>query len=109
MTPSCNRKSMAGNPPPTVRAPVLDPTVKITRTCAELFEVGGDAFQIPTPCAWVIAPGRRLCTGTHLYCCESEPMDLPYSHHLVHSGPGPVVIRCIWRGQANSWTMTGEK
>jgi hypothetical protein len=27
--PPCNRKSMAGNPPPTVRAPVLDPTVKI--------------------------------------------------------------------------------
>ncbi len=26
MTPPRNRKSVAGNPPPTVRAPVLDPT-----------------------------------------------------------------------------------
>ena len=28
MTPSRNRKSAAGNPPPTVRAPVLDPTLR---------------------------------------------------------------------------------
>ncbi len=28
MTPPRNRKSVAGNPPPTVRAPVLDPTKK---------------------------------------------------------------------------------
>ena len=26
MNPPCNRKSAAGNPPPTARAPVLDPT-----------------------------------------------------------------------------------
>jgi len=26
VTPPLNRKSVAGNPPPTVRAPVLDPT-----------------------------------------------------------------------------------
>jgi hypothetical protein len=26
VNPPCNRKSAAGNPPPTVRAPVLDPT-----------------------------------------------------------------------------------
>jgi hypothetical protein len=68
VNPPYNRKSMAGNPPPTLRAPVLDPTLREDDGDVGIIEARSAPSSYPT----IHNSGRRSCGSADLRVCRGS-------------------------------------